>query len=673
MSATDQLPLNRLLVRQISQIGASPSTPPLPVPWQELLDRISTTYDDFSAERELTERSMEVASREMQTLYEMLSQERDSLEKRVTDRTIELASSEARFRALTNLSSDWFWEQDSEFRFTAIASSSEKPIFFVASEVVGKTRWELTGIDPIDQTWDQHKKTLERHLPFSDLIYRYDASNGAHGYMHIVGEPRYDDHQEFVGYHGVARDITKERIAQDRIYQLAHFDALTGLMNRTMLNEHMSKVISHCERHGKNAAVLFIDLDGFKSINDTHSHSTGDYVLKEIANRLKAMVRREDYAARFGGDEFVAVLTETNPEGAESLAKRLLAEIANPIFSGNATFQLKASIGMSIFPGDGNDAQTLLQHADLAMYRAKNADGNRCCFFSQDMELVAQRRIQIATGLRNAVERREFKLFWQPKVCSKSRTVVGVEALLRWFHPTEGLIPPNTFIPVAEETGLIVPIGRWVMLEACRQIKAWQGVGLRLLTSINVSARQFREESFIEDVKTCVEISECDPALLEIEVTESMVMHDPEKVIHLLHELKQLGIQLSLDDFGTGHSSLAWLRKFPINTIKIDKSFVAFLTTDKDDKAICKAVLALAHSLDLKTVAEGVETLEQANLLESLGCNELQGFYFFKPMPSEQITPKLLLDQVGRIVVMSKNDVVHPAQVGQPCATSVGN
>jgi diguanylate cyclase (GGDEF)-like protein/PAS domain S-box-containing protein len=653
MSLTDQLPLNRLLVRQISQLGASPSTPPLPFAWQELLDRISTTYNDFDSERELTERSMEVASREMQTLYEMLSQERDSLEKRVLDRTTELASSEARFRALTNLSSDWFWEQDSEFRFTAIASSSEKPIFFVASDVVGKTRWELTGIDPIDQTWAQHRQKLESHLPFSDLVYRFDAANGSHGFMHVVGEPIFDQHQEFVGYHGVSRDITAERTTQDRIYQLAHFDALTGLMNRTMLHEHMVKVISECERHDKKAAILFIDLDGFKSINDTHSHSTGDYVLKEIAGRLKDIVRKEDYVARLGGDEFVALLTDTNPEGAEALAKRLLAEIANPIFSGNATFQLKASIGMSIFPGDGNDAQTLLQHADLAMYRAKAADGNRCCFFSEDMELVAQRRLHIATGLRSAVERREFKLFWQPKVCAKSRTVVGVEALLRWFHPAEGLIPPNMFIPVAEETGLIVPIGRWVMLEACRQIKAWQVSGLRLLTSINVSARQFREEAFIEDVKTCIEISECDPTLLEIEVTESMVMHDPEKVIHVLHELKQLGIKLSLDDFGTGHSSLAWLRKFPIDTIKIDKSFVAFLTTDNDDKAICKAVLALADSLDLKTVAEGVETLEQANLLESLGCNELQGFYFFKPMPTDQVTPKLLSDQVGRIVVMA--------------------
>jgi diguanylate cyclase (GGDEF)-like protein/PAS domain S-box-containing protein len=671
MSATDQLPLNRLLVRQISQLGASPSTPPLPLAWQKLLDRISTTYNDFDAERELTERSMEVAAREMQTLYEMLSQERDSLERRVLDRTTELASSESRFRALTNLSSDWFWEQDCDFRFTAIASSSDKPIFFTASDVVGKTRWELTGIDPIDQTWEQHKKVLESHAPFSDLVYRYDAPNGAYGFMHVVGEPRFDNHNEFIGYHGVARDITAERTTQDRIYQLAHFDVLTGLMNRTMLHEHMAKVISDCERHQKKAAVLFIDLDGFKSINDTHSHSTGDHVLKEIAIRLKDAARREDYVARLGGDEFVAVLTDTTTTGAEGFAKRILAEIANPIYSGNATFQLKASVGISVFPGDGDDAQTLLQHADLAMYRAKDADGNRCCFFSQDMEMVAQRRLQIATGLRGAVEKREFKLFWQPKVCSRSRSVVGVEALLRWFHPVEGLIPPNTFIPVAEETGLIVPIGRWVMLAACRQVRIWQEMGLRLLTSINVSARQFREESFIDDVKTCIEISGCDPTLLEIEVTESMVMHDPEKVIHLLHELKELGIKLSLDDFGTGHSSLAWLRKFPIDTIKIDKSFVAFLTTNNDDEAICKAVLALANSLDLKTVAEGVETLEQANLLESLGCNELQGFYFFKPMPTEQITPRLLSDQIGRVVVMSEDDVVNAAQVGKLCTASI--
>jgi EAL domain-containing protein (putative c-di-GMP-specific phosphodiesterase class I) len=224
------------------------------------------------------------------------------------------------------------------------------------------------------------------------------------------------------------------------------------------------------------------------------------------------------------------------------------------------------------------------------------------------------------------------------------------------------LIPPNAFIPVAEETGLIVPIGRWVILESCRQVKAWQDQGIRLHTSINVSARQFREESFIDDVKTCIEIAGCDPRLLEIEVTEGMVMHDPEKVVRLLHELKSLGIEISLDDFGTGHSSLAWLRKFPIDTIKIDRSFVSFLTTDQDDQAICKAVLALAFSLDLKTVAEGVETLDQANLLESLGCNTLQGFYFFKPMPNEQLLP-YVLDEVRGVVIMPQDDVVHTANI----------
>jgi predicted signal transduction protein with EAL and GGDEF domain len=393
-----------------------------------------------------------------------------------------------------------------------------------------------------------------------------------------------------------------------------------------------------------------------------HSHAAGDYVLKAVAARLKDTVRREDFVARLGGDEFVAVLVDTSADDASIIGKRILAEIASPIVSDNLTYQLKASIGISLYPEDGTTSTALLQHADLAMYKAKDADGNRCSFFSQDMEASAQRRLQLGSGLRKALENREFKLFWQPKVCSSTRRINGVEALLRWFHPTEGLIPPNAFIPVAEETGLIVPIGRWVMLEACRQIKAWQEQGLRLPASINVSARQFREESFIDDVKTCVEIAGCDPTLLEIEVTESMVMHDPEQVVHLLHELKELGIEISLDDFGTGHSSLSWLRKLPIDTIKIDRSFVSFLTTDQDDEAICKAVLALAKSLDLKTVAEGVETLDQANLLETLGCDKLQGFYFFKPMPLEQLLPHLL-DKVRGVVVMPQDDVIHSADI----------
>jgi diguanylate cyclase (GGDEF)-like protein/PAS domain S-box-containing protein len=662
MTSKNQLPLNKLLVRQISQLGASPSTPPLPDAWEELLDCVSTTYNDVDAERELTERSMEVAAREMQTLYEMLSAERDGLEARVLERTSELGNSEARFRALTTLSSDWFWAQDADFRFTSITSSSDKAVFFHAPEVIGKTRWELTGIEPLDTTWADHKALLERHEAFSNLVYGYESVTGKKGYMSIAGEPCFNENQEFTGYHGIARDITEERKTQEKIYQLAHFDALTGLMNRIMLNEHLERAISESERHGFTVALLFIDLDGFKAINDMHSHASGDYVLKAIAQRLKDTVRREDFVARLGGDEFVAVLVNTSAEETARISKRILNEIANPIISGEVTFQLKASIGISLYPNDGITGTALLQQADLAMYKAKDADGNRSAFFSRDMEENAQRRLHLSNGLRRALENREFKLFWQPKVCAVSRRIVGVEALLRWFHPTEGLIPPNAFIPVAEETGLIVPIGRWVMLEACRQVKSWQDKGMRLHTSINVSARQFREESFIDDVKTCIAVAGCDPKLLEIEVTEGMVMHDPEKVVRLLHELKGLGIEISLDDFGTGHSSLAWLRKFPIDTIKIDRSFVSFLTTDQDDQAICKAVLALASSLDLKTVAEGVETLDQANLLESLGCNKLQGFYFFKPMPNEHLLPHLL-DEVGRVVIVSQDDVVHSANI----------
>jgi diguanylate cyclase (GGDEF)-like protein/PAS domain S-box-containing protein len=662
MSNKNQLPLNRLLVRQISQLGASPSIPPVHEAWVELLDYISTTYNDVDAERELTERSMEVAAREMQTLYEMLSQERDSLEARVADRTSEVANSEARFRALTTLSSDWFWEQDADFKFTSLSSSSDKAVFFDAKEVLGKTRWDLSGIEPIDTTWAEHVAVLVRNEPFSNLVYRFVSVDGNIGFMSVAGEPRFNENNEFIGYHGVARDISAERITQQHIYQLAHFDALTGLMNRTMLNDHLERAISESQRHGRTVALLFIDLDGFKSINDMHSHAAGDLVLKAIAGRLKDTVRREDFVARLGGDEFVAVLVNTSVDDAERIAKRILAEIATPIISGELTLQLKASVGISLYPNDGVTAIALLQQADLAMYRAKDADGNRLSFFSRDMEETAQRRLHLGTGLRKALEHREFKLFWQPKVCATTRRISGVEALLRWFHPTEGLIPPGIFIPVAEETGLIVPIGRWVMLEACRRVRAWQDQGIRLATSINVSARQFREDSFIEDVKTCIEVSGCDPSLLEVEVTESMVMHDPERVVHLLDELKTLGIQISLDDFGTGHSSLAWLRKFPIDTIKIDRSFVSFLTTSQDDQAICKAVLALANSLDLKTVAEGVETLEQADLLETLGCNKLQGFYFFKPMPDDKLLP-YLLDEVGGVVVVPQDDVVHTADV----------
>lgn len=635
-------PLNHLLVRQISQLGASPSTPPASEGWQNMLEQVSTTYDARDSERELTERSMEVAAREMQTLYEMLSQERDSLENRVLERTTELVSSEARFRALTSLSSDWFWEQDDQFRITMLTSSSGNRMGLNEATMLGLAFWEIENIELIDGSWQEYRLKFERREGFSGLTCRYTTEDASIGFITASGEPMFDTLGEFSGYRGVARDITFERRTQDHIFQLAHFDTLTGLMNRGMLNDNLSRHISHAERNQLHLAVLFIDLDGFKEVNDTHSHAAGDFVLKEIALRLRSAARREDIVARLGGDEFVIVLSDTNAETAENVSKRMLHEIAQPMTSDEATFQLRASIGISMYPEDGQEAKTLVQNADLAMYRAKGADGNRTSFFSQDLQSNAQRRLHIATGLRQAIAERQFKLFWQPKIDSQTRQVSGAEALLRWFHPIDGMIGPVVFIPIAEESGLIVPIGRWVILEACQQIKRWSDQGLSIRAAINVSARQFREDSFTDDVKTCLQLSQCDPSLLEIELTESMVMHDPERVVGILRELKTLGIHISLDDFGTGHSSLAWLRRFPIDTIKIDRSFINQLPGDQDDLAICKAVIALADSLGLETVAEGVETLAQADLLAQIGCKQLQGFYFFKPMPVDEVTPHLL-------------------------------
>ncbi len=439
--------------------------------------------------------------------------------------------------------------------------------------------------------------------------------------------------------------------AEERIRHLAHYDELTGLANRNMFGERLNHALAQAQRNNKPLTILFIDLDRFKNINDTLGHEAGDYALKEVAQRLLGCVRASDTVGRLGGDEFVVLLEELmQPLHVAAVAQKILDAVASPYMLDAQEFHLSASVGISSYPADGDSMQSLLKNADIAMYRAKEQGKNNYQYYSAQMNVHSLERLAMETDLRHALERKEFLLHYQPKIDIVNWRITGMEALVRWQHPTKGLIPPLQFIPLAEETGLIVPIGEWVLRAACTQNKAWQEQGLPpLRVAVNLSARQFVHENLLQDVSRVLGETALDPTALEIEITESMVMHDPVHAVKLLAGLKAMGIYLSIDDFGTGYSSLSCLKSFPIDSLKIDRSFVRDLPGDADDAAITEAIIAMAHSLRLNVIAEGVETEEQLRFLRDHGCNEIQGYYYSKPVPAHEFVQLMLNDAASGI------------------------
>ena len=428
------------------------------------------------------------------------------------------------------------------------------------------------------------------------------------------------------------------RQAEERVHHLAHYDELTGLPNRNMFNQRLSHALIQARRHDKPLAILFIDLDRFKNINDTLGHGAGDRVLKEIAQRLRGCLREADTVSRLGGDEFVVLIEgASRPADVAEVAQKILAAVARPLLLESQEFHLTASIGISACPGDSDDEQSLMKNADIAMYRAKEQGKNQFQFYSAQINVHTLERVALESDLRHALERKEFVLHYQPKVDIAGNRIVGMEALVRWRQPGKQLIAPAQFIPLAEETGLIVPIGEWVLRTACLQNKAWQDQGLpRLRVAVNLSPRQFAHDSLLQDVARVLNETGLDPAWLELEITESMVIRDPEHAVTLLRGLKAMGIHLSIDDFGTGYSSLSYLKRFPLDSVKIDRSFIRDIPGDGDDAAITQAIIAMAHSLRLGVIAEGVETGEQLDFLRANGCDEMQGYLFSRPLPEDQ-------------------------------------
>src|SRR5450830_1864679 len=527
-----------------------------------------------------------------------------------------LQESEKRFRRLLALSSDWYWEQDVNFCFTHITGGFADKSNMPLERFIGTTRWDNNPEMRNSRWGKQHIANLEAHLPFSNLEYAMKDRDGQLRWFSINGEPLFNE--------------LRDRLAQAM--------ALSRRKNRALW-------------------VLLIDLDRFKFVNDSLGHKAGDLLLKTIATRLQASLRESDTVARLSGDEFVAILCEQADEVLSgAIVQRVMDAVAQPVLLDGKEFFVTCSIGVAVYdmsrydaPGDATlhgETQNLIEQADIAMYCAKKQGRNNIKFYTTAMNQATLERLRIETALRNALEREQFVLHYQPQVDLASGRIVGVEALLRWQHPELGMVAPQRFIALAEDTGLIVPIGAWVMREACTQVKRWHAAGLDTLRlAVNLSARQFNEPNLVALIAEVLLETGLPPACLELELTESLFMHDVALAVSQLHDMKALGVQLSIDDFGTGYSSFAYLRTFPIDVLKIDRSFVGDVARDADDAAIVVSIIALAHNLKLRVVAEGVETAAQLDYLRQHGCDEAQGYYFSHPLPAHEVEALLRAEE----------------------------
>ena len=482
-----------------------------------------------------------------------------------------------------------------------------------------------------------------RELRSFDLEYRILHCDGSIRWVWERGTGVADDQGRPIAIEGIVQDITERRLHQVRIEHQANYDTLTGLANRSLLQDRLQQALLTAASSGQRLAVAFVDLDRFKFINDSLGHHVGDELLKAVAARLKTCVRECDTVARLGGDEFVLLINgHTGPEHVSQMMEKMLAAVAQPWVIQQGEFLISCSIGVALHPDDGEEALTLLKHADSAMYRAKDNGRNNFQFFTRELNALMIEQLELETYLRRALERNQFVLRYQPRVNLATGQIVGAEALLRWRMPQRGTVAPMRFIGLAEETGLIVPIGKWVLQTACAQNKAWQDAGVPpIVVSVNVSPRQFRHESLVQTVAEVLRSTGLEPRYLELELTESMVMHDPPKLVAMLDELKELGVKIAVDDFGTGYSSLSYLKRFPVDRLKVDRSFVENMTTEADDATIVRTIIALGHNLGLKVVAEGVETAQQARALRAYQCDEAQGFLFARAVAS-RVLPRLI-------------------------------
>ena len=546
----------------------------------------------------------------------------------------QLRESDRRFRDFVESASDWFWETDRDLCYSYVSDRYQDATGLPPESRLGRRRGDFRLAGPDDGDWSAHIADLEARRPFRDFTFAYLDAGGSRRVAQVSGRPVFDESGNFSGYRGVGRDITSEVEAQRRIRFLAQHDSLTSLPNRTLLTDRLQQALATARRTRRDLALLCVDLDDFKLVNDTLGHAAGDALLCEIARRMREAVRENDTVARLGGDEFAVVQAETQGwEDAKALAQRLIAKLCEPVEVAGEQIHCGASIGISFYPSDGTEADELIRNADLALYKAKAAGRNTfCCYLPAMNEEVRKRRV-MEDDLRDALNKNSFTLHYQPQIDLATGRLVGVEALLRLQDRDGGLITPGSFMPVAERSGMILRIDRWVLREACSQAKIWRDAGL--LTeriAVNLSAVQLARPDLIKDLIGTLEETGLPANQLAIEITESVLLTDTETVAQTLAAVHALGVELAVDDFGTGYSSLTYLRRFPVQKVKIDLSFVRNVCTNPSDASIARAIISLGHSLGLQVVAEGVEAEEQLDYLRNAGCDQAQGYYIAMPM-----------------------------------------
>ena len=528
---------------------------------------------------------------------------------------------------------------DPDMPVVYVNGAFERVTGYSRDEVIGRNCRLLQGEDRDQPELDKIRRAVVEQVDGQALLrnYRKDGSLFWNNlYVTPVRDPLSNRTTHFVG---VQYDVTEIKRYQDELEHQANHDALTGLANRNLLKDRLQQAIALAHRYERPFGLAFIDIDNFKLINDSLGHDIGDRLLKIVAERLAACIREGDTVARLGGDEFVLLVTEqVQDDSVYRVAQRVMATISQPFAIDDREFKITCSIGIASFPNDGQDADTLLRNADTAMYRAKDLGRNTFQLYSADMNANFGERLTLETDLWNALERKEFVLHYQPKVELKTGRIIGMEALVRWRHPTKGMIPPGKFIPVAEESSLIVQIGSWVLQEACAQNRAWQAADLRRVPiAVNISARQWHDKDLVDTIRNVLDTTRLQPQYLEIELTESAVMANVDETVNTMARLRGLDIRIALDDFGTGYSSLSYLKRLPVTALKIDQSFIRDLAFDPDDAAIVRALIVVAQELMLDVIAEGVETAEQVEFLKAHGCGEAQGYYFARPVPADEM------------------------------------
>jgi diguanylate cyclase (GGDEF)-like protein/PAS domain S-box-containing protein len=540
-------------------------------------------------------------------------------------------------------------EWDTEFRVTSWNPSAEAIFGYTGADVIGESAYSFVQGPQESERLASMWTELLQTKGSTRVMLANKTKLGDTIHTEWYNTPLVDGDQKIVGVASLVQDITERLNTERTIHYMAHHDALTGLPNRRLMQDRLNQAIMQARRLQKHVGLLFIDLDRFKLVNDTLGHDTGDYVLRDVGKRLSKVIREGDTVSRDGGDEFVVILTELEkPEHAQVISAKILAELAKPIEVAGHALTVTASIGISQYPNDATDVQQLLKHADSAMYQAKDAGRNTARFYTSDLNFLLSKRLEVESRLRRGIERNEFFLRYQPQVDVTSGIITGVEALLRWNDPQKGEIFPKDFISVAEELGLIVPLGEWVFRSACQQLKAWDAEGYSdLVMAVNISPRQFVSRKLLPSMKAALMETGIDASRIELEITETVAMRNLEQSIEILSELRRVGATISIDDFGVGYSSLGQLKRLPAQTLKIDQSFISHIPHDTNSCSIAEAIIAMAKRLKLRVVAEGVEDVAQLAFLRENGCDAYQGFLIAEPLTAEETMEMLRAQRVA--------------------------